>query len=126
MKVLSVTNSLAGLLSAVSALALGGSGALANIVVTDAKIDKGILKVTGTSSTGTQVKLDDLAPVPISAIGRKWNYSVVYHPEDCIVDLKVIGAAGRMCRRSLRFAVRAASSRAARGRQRPSISKTIS
>ena len=93
MKVLSVTNSLAGLLSAVSALALGGSGALANIVVTDAKIDKGILKVTGTSSTGTQVKLDDLAPVPISAIGRKWNYSVVYHPEDCIVDLKVIGAA---------------------------------
>ena len=93
MKVLSVTNSLAGLLSAVSALALGGSGALANIVVTDAKIDKGILKVTGTSSTGTQVQLDDLAPVPISATGRKWNYSVVYHPEDCIVDLKVIGAA---------------------------------
>ena len=93
MKVLSFTNSLAGLLSAVSALALSSSGALADIVVTDAKIDKGILKVTGTSSTGTQVQLDDLAPVPISATGRKWNYSVVYHPEDCIVDLKVIGAA---------------------------------
>ena len=93
MNVLSFTKSVAGLLSAVSALALSSSGALADIVVTDAKIDKGILKVTGTSSTGTQVQLDDLAPVPISATGRKWNYSVVYHPEDCIVDLKVIGAA---------------------------------
>ncbi len=92
MKVLSFTNSVAGLLSAVSALAMGSCGALADIVVTDAKIDKGILKVTGTSSTGTQVQLDDLAPVPISGTGRKWSYNVVYHPEDCIVDLQVIGA----------------------------------
>ena len=41
-----------------------------------------------------RIQLDDLTPVPIGATSRKWNYSVVYHPEDCIVDLHVTDAFG--------------------------------
>jgi hypothetical protein len=66
--------------------------ARADITVTTANITAGKLVVTGTSPTGTAVQLDKLTAAPIDAVTRAFSYNVVYHPGDCIVDLKLIGA----------------------------------
>jgi len=66
--------------------------AIAAIAVTEAKIENGRLTVKGTGPAGTYVKLDSLAAVPINARTREWAYDIVYHPGDCIVELKLIGA----------------------------------
>ena len=66
--------------------------ARADITVTTATITAGKLVVTGTSPTGTSVQLDKLTAAPIDAVTRAFSYNVVYHPGDCIVDLKLIGA----------------------------------
>jgi hypothetical protein len=77
----------------VAAFFLMGTGAtFAAITVTEAKIEAGRLKVSGSSLTGTHVKLDNLAPAPINGSTRQFAYDVVYHPGVCVVNLQLIGA----------------------------------
>ncbi len=61
------------------------SAASAAITVTEAKIDAGTMKVSGTSTTGTHVSLDGLHTAPV--VGGSFSFNVVYHAEACIVRL---------------------------------------
>lgn len=63
--------------------------AQATVTITDASITAGKLVVTGTSTTGTSIKLDDLYTRPISA--GSFSFSLLYLPPDCMVDLSVVG-----------------------------------
>ncbi len=73
-------------------LVAGVSQANAAIKVTSAVIDGGKLVITGKSSTGTSVKLDDKYTAKIKASDRTFKFSVPYLPTDCKVELTLIGA----------------------------------
>ncbi len=72
------------------AFGLSASAASAAITVLTAKIEAGRLKVSGTSPSGTSVKLDNLFSAPLA--GGAFNFNLVYLPTDCIVDLTLVGA----------------------------------
>ncbi len=74
------------------ATALAGHSAMAGVVIATARIDQGLLLVTGTSPTGTTVKMDLFDPVPIDPVTRQFSISEVYVPADCIVDLEIAGS----------------------------------
>ncbi|HVZ53239.1 MAG TPA: hypothetical protein VG986_14840 [Pseudolabrys sp.] len=74
-------------------LAASQSTILANgVVVTDAKIDKGRLVVSGTANANARVTLDSKFSAAASAAGS-FSFNVVYLPPDCTVDLTLNGAA---------------------------------
>jgi hypothetical protein len=61
--------------------------ASAEITIQNAFIDQGSLRVSGTSSQGTTIKLDALFSTPITAGTFQFAISN-YHPSDCIISLK--------------------------------------
>ena len=71
----------------VAALAALITPASAAITVTSAVISKGSLQVSGTSTRGTSIKLDNAYSAPIYA-GRFSFVLKNYHPDDCVVTLK--------------------------------------
>lgn len=77
---------------AVASLSLAASPAFAEITVSSASITGGKLVVTGSSPTGTQVKLDGIYTSNINASSRNFTFSKVYLPPDCIVELTLVGA----------------------------------
>jgi hypothetical protein len=65
--------------------------ASAGIIVTDAKIASGKLVVTGTNSkAATAVTLDGKYTVMSSAT-KAFTFNLVYHPDDCVVELTEAG-----------------------------------
>src|SRR5262245_35730761 len=55
--------------------------------VKNAVIDGGKLQVSGTSTKGSKIKLDNAFSTPIS--GGEFNFNIDnYHPDDCVVSLK--------------------------------------
>ena len=80
--------------AAILALSPAYSSALASsgLIVKDAKIEQGRLKVWGTSYKGSSVKLDGIYVAQIS--GDTFSFNIVYLPSDCIIDLTLIGATG--------------------------------
>jgi hypothetical protein len=65
--------------------------AFAGIIVSDAKIDNGKLTVTGTNSkASTAVTLDGKYNATSSAT-RVFTFNLVYHPDDCVVELMEAG-----------------------------------
>ena len=65
--------------------------AFAGITVTDAKIASGKLLVTGTNSkASTAVTLDGKYTATSSAT-RVFTFNLVYHPDDCVVELMEAG-----------------------------------
>jgi hypothetical protein len=65
--------------------------AFAGIIVTDAKIASGKLTVTGTNSkASTAVTLDGKYKATSNA-SRVFTFNLVYHPDDCIVELTEAG-----------------------------------
>ena len=73
---------LAGALAALSI-----TPASAAITITNAVISKGSLQVSGTSTKGTSIKLDNAYSTPIYA--RAFRFVLRnYHPGDCVVTLK--------------------------------------
>ena len=75
------------------ATVLASQSAIAGVVIAEAKIDKGLLVVTGASSIGTSVQMDLFDPVLIDPVTRTFSISEVYVPADCIVDLEITGSA---------------------------------
>ena len=74
-----------------SVLFLGlSASAMASVTVDSAKIVGGKLVVTGSSTSGTKIKLDGKFGTPIGA-DDKFSFSITYLPPDCIVDLQVVG-----------------------------------
>ena len=61
--------------------------ASAAITIQNAFIDQGGLRVSGTSSQGTTIKLDALFSTPIASGTFQFAISN-YHPGDCIISLK--------------------------------------
>lgn len=61
--------------------------ASAAITVTNAVISKGSLQVSGTTTKGTSIRLDNAYSAPIYA-GRFSFALRNYHPDDCVVTLK--------------------------------------
>src|SRR4051812_43603298 len=77
--------------AAITVLCLSSTATVAAITVLSAKIEAGRLKVTGSSPTGTSVKLDTVFSAPINS-ARTFSFSLLYLPPDCIVDLTLVGA----------------------------------
>ena len=73
------------LVAALAALSI--TPASAAITIKAAVISKGSLQVSGTSTRGTSIKLDNAYSVPIYA-GRFSFVLRDYHPDDCVVTLK--------------------------------------
>ncbi|WP_304610550.1 hypothetical protein [Oryzibacter oryziterrae] len=63
--------------------------ASAKVVITKSEISQGKLVVEGTSTTDTTIKLDDAYTATINATTRKFSFSKVYLPKNCIVTLKL-------------------------------------
>ena len=78
--------------STVFAAMFASQSAIAGVVIADAKIENGLLVVTGASNIGTAVQMDLFDPVLIDPVTRKFSISEVYVPADCIVDLEFTGS----------------------------------
>ncbi len=78
-------------LCALAALDAAMSPAAADITVTDAKIFKGKLVLTGTTAVGgKQVKLDGNFIATSDPSTKVFTFSLVYLPAQCIVDLALV------------------------------------
>lgn len=76
----------------VSLVALGGAGAAeAAITITNVAITAGKLVVEGASPGGTQIMVDGKYKATINAVTRKFKLTALYHPDDCIIDVTLIG-----------------------------------
>jgi len=70
---------------------LPAGAALADITVTDARIETGLLHIAGTSPTGTAIQMVGFKPnAPILA--GHFSFDVLFRPANCVARLKVIGA----------------------------------
>src|SRR6185369_11607271 len=70
---------------------LPAGATLADITVTDARIEAGLLHITGTSPTGTAIQMIGFKPnAPILA--GQFSFDVLFRPANCVARLKVIGA----------------------------------
>jgi hypothetical protein len=63
-----------------------------NIVVTDAKIASGKLVVTGTSSKPNSTMTLEGQFTATSNTAKTFNFNVLYHPDDCLVELTEAGS----------------------------------
>ncbi|WP_237154887.1 hypothetical protein [Oryzibacter oryziterrae] len=61
--------------------------AQAGVTITKSAISAGKLVVEGTSSTGSSITLDGKVTTAINASTRKFAFSAVYLPKDCMVSL---------------------------------------
>lgn len=78
---------------AVPAILIAAAGpAAAKVTITKAEVTAGKLVVTGKSTTGTKIRLDDTFVANINAEDQ-FKFSLVYLPSDCIVTLQVVGSA---------------------------------
>jgi hypothetical protein len=70
--------------------------AFAGIIVSDAKIASGKLVVTGTNSkANTAVTLDGKFTVT-STLTKGFTFNLVYHPDDCVIELTESGSTTRV------------------------------
>jgi hypothetical protein len=74
-----------------AAILLAATAAEAKITISKAEITGGKLVVTGKSTTGSKIKLDDTFTANINS-SDTFKFALTYLPEDCIVDLQVVGA----------------------------------
>jgi hypothetical protein len=65
--------------------------ASAGIIVTDAKIAGGKLTVTGTNSKASTAVTLDGKYTAMSSATRVFTFNLVYHPDDCLVELTEAG-----------------------------------
>ncbi|WP_237154890.1 hypothetical protein [Oryzibacter oryziterrae] len=63
--------------------------AQAGVTVTKSEIAAGKLVVEGTASSGSSIKLDGQFTATVDPASRKFAFSVLYLPKDCMVDLTV-------------------------------------
>jgi hypothetical protein len=85
--------SLGRLLATTALLTFTSAGvSLADIIVQDAQVSAGRLKITGSSLTGTKVVLDDIYSASINAVTRQFAFDVLYRPGNCISLLRLVGA----------------------------------
>ena len=78
------------LLVGISTLVLSSIPASAAFTITTATVQNGALVVSGRSTTGTSVVLDNQFTAPITGGNKNFSFSVVYLPSDCIVDLTLV------------------------------------
>ena len=81
------------------ALARAGIGVAAEISVTDAKVEGGRLKISGSTQTaGIKVRLDGRTAATFNVISNRttkaFAFDLVYLPGDCIVSLAPVDASG--------------------------------
>jgi hypothetical protein len=72
---------------------LAAGPAVAAITVTSVAITGGKLVVEGSSPTGTSVLIDGKYRAAISTATRRFRLSATYHPDDCVIDIVLSGAA---------------------------------
>ena len=78
---------------ALATLLASAAGAHAAVTITDAKIESARLIVTGTASSGAQVRLDGQEGTAFNAragADGAYSFSLVYHPGDCMVTAEIL------------------------------------
>ena len=78
---------------AIAFVLASAAGAQAAVIVTDAKIEGGRLVVTGTASSGAQLRLDGQEGAAFNAkagADGSFGFSLVYHPGDCVVTVEAL------------------------------------